>query len=176
MCVYIHLSVCLSLCLCLSCLSTPVSLFYNTLIHMKSILESSSSGLLSWIRDLVPASSVAWASLVAKMVKLLPAMRETWVWFLGQEDPLKKEMAIHSSTLAWKIPWTEEPDRLQSMGLQRVGHDWAISLFTFLSHLECQFLFSHPVELLKNYSTFVFFSTGLFTRPSAQIKAFCFFK
>ena len=62
------------------------------------------------------------------MVKRLPAMRETRVWFLGWEDPLKKEMAIHSSTLAWKIPWMEEPDRLQSMGSQRVGHDWVISL------------------------------------------------
>ena len=64
-----------------------------------------------------------WASLVAQMVKCLPAMRETRVRFRGWEDPLEKEMAIHSSTLAWKIPWTEEPDRLQSMGSQRVGHD-----------------------------------------------------
>ena len=65
------------------------------------------------------------ASLVPQSVKHLPAMRETQVLFLGQEDPLEKEMAIHSSTLAWKIPWTEEPDRtpLQSMGSQRVGHD-----------------------------------------------------
>ena len=63
------------------------------------------------------------ASLVAQTVKYLPAMQETWVRFLGREDPLKKEMAIHSSTLAWKIPWTEKPDRLQPMGLQRVGHD-----------------------------------------------------
>ena len=63
------------------------------------------------------------ASLVAQTVKRLPAMQETWVQFLGWEDPLEKEMAIHSSTLAWKIPWTEEPDRLQSMGSQRVGHD-----------------------------------------------------
>ena len=62
-------------------------------------------------------------SLVAQTVKCLPAMWETWVRFLGWEDPLEKEMAIHSSTLAWKIPWTEEPDRLQSMGSQRVGHD-----------------------------------------------------
>ena len=57
------------------------------------------------------------------MIKCLPAMRETWVQSLGWEDPLEKEMAIHSSTLAWKIPWTEDPGRLQSMGLQRVGHN-----------------------------------------------------
>ena len=63
------------------------------------------------------------ASLVAQMVKRLPAMQETRVQFLGWEDPLEKEMAVHSSTLAWKIPWTEEPDRLRSMGSQSVGHD-----------------------------------------------------
>ena len=57
------------------------------------------------------------------MVKHLPAMQETWVQFLGWEDPLEKEMATHSITLAWKIPWMEEPGRLQSMGLQRVRHD-----------------------------------------------------
>ena len=57
------------------------------------------------------------------MVKCLPAMQETRVRSLGQEDPLEKEMATHSSTLAWKIPWTEEPGRLQSMGLQRVRHN-----------------------------------------------------
>ena len=57
------------------------------------------------------------------MVKRLPTMRETWVQSLGQEDPLEKEMTIHSSTLAWKIPWTEAHGRLQSMGSQRVGHN-----------------------------------------------------
>ena len=62
-------------------------------------------------------------SLVAQMVKHLPTMWEPWVRSLGQEDPLEKAMATHSSTLAWKIPWTEEPGRLQSMGLQRVGHN-----------------------------------------------------
>ena len=62
-------------------------------------------------------------SLVAQTVKRLPAMWETWVQFLGREGPLEKEMAIHSSTLAWEIPWLEESDRLQSMGSQRVGHD-----------------------------------------------------
>ena len=65
--------------------------------------------------------------LVAQRLKRLPPMRETWVRSLGQEDPLEKEMATHSSILAWRIPWMEEPGRLQSMGSQRVGHDWATS-------------------------------------------------
>ena len=60
---------------------------------------------------------------VAQMVKRLPAMRETWVQSQGREDPLEKEMATHSSILAWKIPWIEEPGGLQSIGSQRVGHD-----------------------------------------------------
>ena len=63
-----------------------------------------------------------------KMVKRLPTMQETWVRSLRGEDPLEKEMATHSSTLAWKIPWSKEPGRLQSMGSQRVRHDWATSL------------------------------------------------
>ena len=67
-----------------------------------------------------------WASLVAQMVKYLPAMWETLVRSLGWEYTLEKEMAPHSSTLAWKIPWTEEPGRLQSMGLQRVSHDYVV--------------------------------------------------
>ena len=68
------------------------------------------------------------ASQVAQRLKHLPAMRENWDRSLGREDPLEKEMAIHSSILAWRIPWTEEPGGLQSMGSQRVGHDWATSL------------------------------------------------
>ena len=63
------------------------------------------------------------ASSVAQTVKCLSAMQETWVRSLGQEDPLEKEMAAHSSILACKIPWTAEPGRLPSMGSQRVGHD-----------------------------------------------------
>ena len=62
-------------------------------------------------------------SLVAQTVKRLPAMRDTQVRSLGREDPLEKEMATHSSTLAWKIPWTEEPGRLPSMESQRVGYN-----------------------------------------------------
>ena len=65
----------------------------------------------------------SWASLVAQLVKNLPAVQETRVRSLGWEDPLEKEMATHSSILAWKISWTEGPGGLQSMGLQRVRHD-----------------------------------------------------
>jgi len=69
------------------------------------------------------------ASLVTQKLKHLPAMQETWGRSLGWEDPLAKEMATHSSILAWKIPWMEKPGRLQSVELQRVGHD--LSGFTF---------------------------------------------
>ena len=64
----------------------------------------------------------SWASLVAQRLKHLPPMQETWVWSLGQEDPLEKEMVTHSSILAWQIPGTEEPGRLQSL---ESGHDLA---------------------------------------------------
>ena len=65
---------------------------------------------------------------MAQRLKRLPAMWETWVQSLGWEDSLEKAMATHSNILAWRIPWMEEPGRLQSMGSQRVGHDWATSL------------------------------------------------
>ena len=69
--------------------------------------------------------------MVAQLVKNLPAKQETWVWFLCLETPLKKGMAIHSSILAWRIPWTVENSRLLSMWLQRIRHDWATDTFKF---------------------------------------------
>ena len=80
--------------------------------------------------------SVQGASLLAQMVKNLPPMQETqetWVQSLGQEEPLEKGTAIHSSISAWRIPWTEEPGGLQSMESQRVGHDWATNTYIALS-------------------------------------------
>ena len=85
------------------------------------------------------------ASLVAQRLKRLPALQETWVRSLGWEDPLEKEMATHSSIPAWRIPWREEPGRLQSMGSQRIGHDWATSFF----HFDTQFI--------KNFLNFIYF-------------------
>ena len=73
-------------------------------------------------------------SLVPQMIKNLPAMQETRVWSLDQEDRLKKEMAAHSSILTWRIPWTEEPGGLQSLGSQWVGHDWATNTYTLSHH------------------------------------------
>ena len=75
-------------------------------------------------------------SLVAQMIKSLPSVWETWVWPLGQDDPLEKEMATYSSTLAWKIPWMKEPGSLQSMGSQRVGHNWVTCLSFSLRKLK----------------------------------------
>ena len=74
----------------------------------------------------------AGASLVAQMVKNLPAIQETQVQSLGQEDPLEKGMATHSSFLPWRIPWTEEPGRLQFMESQRVRHDEQLTLSLFM--------------------------------------------
>ena len=77
-------------------------------------------------------SSILWAFLVAQTVKNLPVTQETQVWFLGREDTLEKGMATHSSILAWRIPWSEELGRLQSVGSQRVGHGWEANTFTWL--------------------------------------------
>ena len=99
----------------------------------------------------------AHASLVAHTVKNLPAMQETQVLSLGWEDILKKGMATHFSILAWRIPWTEEPGRLQSMGSQRVRHDWATNTFTLPHYAWLLFLSS---SLCRNVS--------LFERPPAD--------
>ena len=101
------------------------------------------------------SSSILGASLVAQMAKNLPANWEMRVWSLGWEDPLEKDMVSHSSILAWRIPWTEEPCRLQSMGSQRVGHDWVTNTFTFLKgledpkklHVTCRFLLGEKDNL-----------------------------
>ena len=76
-----------------------------------------------------------WASPVTEMVKNPPVMQETGIWSLGWKDPLEKRLATHSSIFAWRIPWTEEPGRLESMGLQKVGHNWATNTFTFRLHI-----------------------------------------
>ena len=86
--------------------------FKNQVILLKNVFNLTCSRLLFG------------ASLVVQLVKNVPAVQETQFPSLGQEDPLEKEMAIHSSILAWRIPWKEKPGRLQSMGSQRARHDW----------------------------------------------------
>ena len=80
------------------------------------------------------------------MVKNPPAMWETWIWSLDWEDPLEKEMATHSSILAQRIPWTEEPGGLQSMGSQRVRHDWVTSLTLCAKSLQSCLTFCDPMD------------------------------
>ena len=87
-------------------------------------------------------------------------MQETWVQSLGREDPLEKEMATHSSTLAWKIPWTDEPSRLHSMGSQRVGHNSATSLHFTTEKTQFWYLaanltvFCYLAQIVKPYQIF----------------------
>jgi len=104
------------------------------------------------------------ASLVAQSVKNLPAVQETWVWSLGWEDPLEKEMATHSSILAWKISWTEEPGGLQSMGSQRVRHNWATNTQVYPSRPKVSLC---PSIILSSWSSFC-------PRPHRRQSLICF--
>ena len=108
--------------------SGPISFFYRWLFSLPTQFIKGTNLFLR-------------ASLVAQRLKHLPPMRETWVRSLGQEDPLGKEMVTHSSILAWRIPWTEKPGRLQSTGSQRVGHD-----FTFTFNLSLLYIFEFLVK------------------------------
>ena len=92
---------------------------------------------------------VYWASLVAQLVKNLPAMLETWVWSLGWEGAMEKGTATHSSIMAWRIPWTEEPGELQSMGSQRVRHDWVTFTFQAISTYFTKFFFQQFFSIIE---------------------------
>ena len=105
------------------------------------------------------------ASLVAQLVNNLPTIWETWVWFLGCEDLLEKGTATHSSTLAWRIPWTEEPGGPQSMGSQRVRHNWVTFNFLFslasdwpllvLNEMRTQWVIGREIHFLRSKPTFL---------------------
>ena len=106
-------------------------------------------------------------SLVAQRLKRLSTLRETRVRSLGREDPLEREMATHSSTLAWKIPWTEEPARLQSMESLRVGHDWATSLH---AKVGCVYVYNCDIFLL-NWTFYKYVMTFFVSRHSFDLKS-----
>ena len=103
-----------------------------------------------------------WASLVAQTIKNLPAMRETQVWSLGREDSLENGLATHSSILAWRIPWTEEPGGLQSMESQRIRHNWVTNTFStyrepiyemyaFIKYINKYKHTTHQCSLMRSY-------------------------
>ena len=110
------------------------------------------------------ALSTSLASLVAQMVKNPPAVQETWVPSLDQEDPLEKRMATYSSTLAWRIPWPEDPGRLQSMGLQRVRHDWVTNTFTIFHQFSS--LTSYNYAMKNCYYLFISCKSRVPNEPS----------
>ena len=98
----------------------------------------------------------------------MPEMKETQVWSLGREDPLEEGMATHSSSLAWRIPWTEEPGGLQSMGLQRVGHEWVTN--SFFSRTLTWFLFIplyFTILVLSSTVLFIYSLTQIFIQQTA---------
>ena len=102
---------------------------------------------------------------MAQMVKHLPVMWETQVQSLDWEDPLEKEMAVHSSILAWRIPWTVKPDGLQSMASQRVGYNWAMNTFTFIiqSRNFTLWYLLKGVENLCPHENLIFIATSFIT-------------
>ena len=102
-----------------------LSTWWDFILEIYAICMDNIRNLYTFTWNLRFQNSIIRASLVAQTIKNLPAMQETRIWSLVQEDPLEKGMATHSSILTWRIPWTEEPGRLQSVGLHRVGHNWS---------------------------------------------------
>ena len=108
----------------------------------------------------------SWASLVVQTAKHLPIMWEIWVRSLSREDPLEKGMAIHSSILAWRTPWTEEPGRLQSMGSQRIWHDYTTNTLNLSSNIFSTVMFFYitlNIDFSKNFFSFPLRNTSWYT-------------
>ena len=129
------------------------------------------------------------ASLVAQTVKHLSTIQETRVQFLGWEDALEKEMAAHSSILAWKIQWTVEPGRLPSMGSQRVGHDWSTSQSFTVTYLEVKMWYilkshrhqfrlfpSHPSQPFQLNNSLYYLGIIDYTRKESALLVWCYFQ
>ena len=119
------------------------------------------------------------SNFVAQTVKYPSTMQETQVWSLGQEDPLKKELTTHSSILAWRIPWTEKPGRLQSTGLQRVRHDFTFTFTFFISKLltlhskECNDLDLAFADLPWNKDTVLLYCAVKYMSTQALVEDAC---
>ena len=134
----------------------------HTTLRKDKLIHINFNTLSLWSGLRLPVYEVWWTSLVAQMVKHLPTMWETWVQSLGQEDLLEKEMATHSSILVWKIPWTEDPGRLQSMGWPRVRHNWATSLTHTVGVNLLIFCWAFCIWVHEEYALMIFFSYTVF--------------
>ena len=140
----------------------------HSLDYIENIKDATKK-LLELVNNFSKASDTK-SPLVIQTVKHLPTMWETQVQSLGQEDPLEKEMATHSIILAWKIPWTEEPGRLQTMGSRRVRHDWATSLSLSLFRYKINIWESIALLHTNNETEKVIKTTFPFTVTSKPIK------
>ena len=106
-------------------------------VMMMTMIGNNPQGILWGLNELTCVCKGYPSGSVVKNLPVIQETQEMWVWSLGWEDPLEEEMATHSSILAWRILWTEEPDGLQSMGLQRGRHNWLTNTFTFNPSLGC---------------------------------------
>ena len=174
--------------------------------HSNSLVKGKCNGSIHWslspvtvsskfldVCVILAASSSSWNSNISRWVsftlgllwwltwvKNLPAMQETQVRSLGQEDPLEKEMVTHSSILAWEIPWTEEPGRGKSMGLQRVRHNWVTNTFSFLHFKsgwdQLPLRWANGVVSLINYAGALRAIVGLLHSVGLRMRALSVFK
>ena len=133
----------------------PKTLFLNKVLNVYKNIYSEPHRYTIQIQQLIIVTFTqslpyrVWAFLMAQIVKNAPAIQETWVWSLGWEDPLEEGMATHSSILAWRIPWTEEPGGLQSIGSQRLRHDWVTSTTYRVNLRLSSHLFQKSIFILK---------------------------
>ena len=143
-----------------------VQLLYNVVLG--SALQQSESAMCIHISALCHHRAFSRAPCAIRQVlisylffKIRLQMQETWVRSLSREDPLEKETATHSSILAWEIPWTEEPGGLQSMGLQRVGHDWVTKQQSIPILIISPKLTTHPISLFPLWCPYILFSMSV---------------
>ena len=134
---------------------------YVMVLLTRKVFSPEGKKICPALRECDSASSDSLVLILVQLVKNLPAMQEIWVQSLGWEDPLEKEMATHSSILAWRILWTEEPGGLQPMRSQRGGHDWVTNAHT---QFWCKWSLNHVLTNTIKNTAFHFAVKGLYSQ------------